>query len=92
MAESTKVCLYNSHGDSFLKALLVVVASRLRRLAACMHPKILTPEISICSRCPVAMAVRDATITRKTQSNANGKHRGSVTVGVSETKRNTQFD
>ena len=46
MAESTKVCLYNSHGDSFLKALLVVVASRLRRLAACMHPKILTPEIS----------------------------------------------
>ena len=51
MAESTKVCLYNSHGDSFLKALLVVVASRLRRLTACMHPKILTPEISICSRC-----------------------------------------
>ena len=51
MAESTKVCLYNSHGDSFLKALLVVVASQLRRLAACMHPKILTPEISICSRC-----------------------------------------
>ena len=51
MAESTKVCLYNSHGDSFLKALLVVVASRLRRLAACMHPKILTPEISICSIC-----------------------------------------